>query len=159
VQHAPLNTRDVLYGCRTEATVLHYAIRDGETIEYYDIMRLYLYVCKYSKFPVGHPKIHVGDASRDKQAILSKEGLIKYTVLLSKRLCHPVQQFRCNNKLLFCLCRTCTVECIFSSEWVHESTAQKSVKSTWVLGEVMLAIQKGYQVLHIMEMYRNKVTK
>jgi len=27
VQHAPLNTRDVLYGDRTEAMVLHYAIR------------------------------------------------------------------------------------------------------------------------------------
>ena len=32
VQHAPLNTRDALYGGRTEAMVLHNAIR-GETIQ------------------------------------------------------------------------------------------------------------------------------
>ena len=44
-------------------------------------MSLYPYVCKYSKFPVGHPTIHVGDACRDTQAMLSKEGIIKCTVL------------------------------------------------------------------------------
>jgi len=61
--------------------VLHYATREGETIQYYDVMSTYPYVCKYSKFPVGHPTIHVGNACRDKQAMLSKEGLIKCTVL------------------------------------------------------------------------------
>ena len=52
-----------------------------ETIQYYDVMNQYPYVRKYSKFPVGHPKIYVGDACRDKQAMLSKEGLIKCSVL------------------------------------------------------------------------------
>jgi len=51
VQHAPLNTRDVLYGGRTEAMVLHYALREVETIQYYDEMSLYPYVRKYFKFP------------------------------------------------------------------------------------------------------------
>ena len=37
VQHAPLNKRDVLYGGRTGAMVLHYAIRKGETMQYYDV--------------------------------------------------------------------------------------------------------------------------
>ena len=120
--------------------VLHYATREGERIHYYDVMSLYPYVCKYSKFPVGHPTIHVGDTCRDKQAMLSKEGLIKCTVLPPKRLYHPVLPYHCNNKLLFCLCRTCAVECNFSGECVHESTEQTS---TCVLDEVRLAIQKG----------------
>ena len=90
VQHAPLNTRDVPYGGRTEALVLHYATREGETILYYDVMSLYPYVCKYSKFPLGQPTIRVGDACHDKQAMLSKEGLIKYTVLPHKKLYHPL---------------------------------------------------------------------
>jgi len=81
VQHAPLNTRDVLHGGRTEAIVLHYATREGETLQYYDVMSLYPHVCKYSKLPVGHHTIKVGDACRDKQAMLSKEGLIKCSVL------------------------------------------------------------------------------
>ena len=51
IQHSPLNTSNVLYGGRDEAIILHYAIREGETIQYYDVMSLYPYVCKYSKFP------------------------------------------------------------------------------------------------------------
>ena len=66
--------------------VLHYAIREGETIQYCDVMSQYPFVCKYFKFRIGHPKIHVGDACRAKQAMLSKEGLIKCTVLPPKRL-------------------------------------------------------------------------
>ena len=61
-------------------------------------MILYSYVGKYSNFPVGHPKIHVGDACRYKHAMLSKERLIKCTVLPPKRLYHPVLTLRCNNK-------------------------------------------------------------
>jgi len=79
--------------------VLHYATREGETIGYYDVMSLYPYVCKYSKIPLGHPTIHVGDACNDKQAMLSKEGLNKCTVLPPKRLHQPVLPYRCNNKL------------------------------------------------------------
>ena len=81
--------------------MLHYATREGETIEYYDVISLYPYVCKCSKFPLGRPTIHVGDACRDKQAMLSKEGLIKCTVLLPKRLYHPVLPYRCNIKLAY----------------------------------------------------------
>jgi hypothetical protein len=32
VEHSPLNTRDTMYGGRTEAVRLHYKIREGETI-------------------------------------------------------------------------------------------------------------------------------
>jgi len=32
MQHSPLNTRDVLYGGRTEAMRLHYKARENETI-------------------------------------------------------------------------------------------------------------------------------
>ena len=49
VQHAPFNTRVLLYGGRTDAIVLHYAIRDGEKIDYYDVMSFFPCVWKYSK--------------------------------------------------------------------------------------------------------------
>ena len=159
LQHAPLNTGVVLYGCRTEDMLLHYATREGETIQFFDVMSLYPYICIYSKFPVGHTTIHVGDACRDKQAMLSKEDLIKCTVLPPKTLYYPVMPYRCNKKLLFCLRKTCAVEWNFSGECIHESKAQRSLTSTWVLDEVQLAIQKGYQVLDIMEAYEYEVTK
>ena len=53
VQHAPLNTRDALYGGRIEAMVLHYAISEGGS---YDVMSLYPFVCNYFNFPKGQPK-------------------------------------------------------------------------------------------------------
>ena len=37
-------------------------------------MSLYPYICKYGKFPVGHPVIHAGDACRDTEAMLQIEG-------------------------------------------------------------------------------------
>jgi G:T-mismatch repair DNA endonuclease (very short patch repair protein) len=55
IEHSPLNTRDALYGGRTEAMGLHYKIRDGETIRYVDVMSLYPFICKYHKFPIGNP--------------------------------------------------------------------------------------------------------
>jgi hypothetical protein len=50
VQHIPLNTREALYGGRTDAVVLHYAKREGKGIQYYDVMSLYPFVCKYFEF-------------------------------------------------------------------------------------------------------------
>jgi G:T-mismatch repair DNA endonuclease (very short patch repair protein) len=94
VQQSPLNTRDALYGGRTEAMRFHYRVREGEQISYCDVMSLYS--CKYSKFPVGHPVIHVGDMCRDIDAMLRKEGLIKCCILPPKRLSSsialPLQQ-------------------------------------------------------------------
>ena len=62
VCRSPRCTRDALYGGRTEAMRFHYKAREGETIQFVDVMSLYPYICKYFKFPVGHPVIHVGDA-------------------------------------------------------------------------------------------------
>jgi hypothetical protein len=85
---------------------LHKKIEEGqETIEYCDIMSLYPYVCKYGKFPIGHPEIHEGDECRDIDAML-KKGLVKCFVMRPKNLYRPVLPYRFNQKLLYCLCRT-----------------------------------------------------
>jgi hypothetical protein len=86
MEQSPLNTRDALNCGRTEAMTLHYRIRDGETIEYLDVMILYPFICKYFKFPVEHPTIHSGDVCKDMDAMLMKEDLIKCTILPPRRL-------------------------------------------------------------------------
>ena len=64
VGHSPLNTGGTLYRGRTENMRIHYKVREGEeTVQYVEMMSLYTYMCKYLKFRVGHPIIHVGDAS------------------------------------------------------------------------------------------------
>ena len=104
---------------------------------------------KYFMFPLRYPKIHVGDACRDKQVMLSMEGLIICTVLTPRRIYHPVLPFRCKNKLLFCLCKTSAVECNCSGEYVYETVEERALSGTWVLDEVRLAIRKGYKVIDI----------
>jgi hypothetical protein len=95
VRHVPLNTRDALYGGQTEAMRLHYKIKEGEeTVQYCDIMSLYTYICKYFKFPIGHPIIHVGDTCADIEACLKMKGLIKCKIVPSKDLYHSVLPYR-----------------------------------------------------------------
>jgi hypothetical protein len=110
VRHTPLSTRDALYGGRTEAMRLHYKIEENESIQYCDVMSLYPYICKHYKFPIGHPVLHVGDTFKNIEACLQMEGPIKCTVVPPMDLYHPVLPFRCNKKLLFCLCRMCVLE-------------------------------------------------
>jgi len=95
VRHAPMNTRDALYGGRTEAMRLHYKIKEGEeSLQYCDIMSLYPYICKYFKFPIGHPIIHVGDACVDIKVCLKMEGVMKCKIVPPTNLYHPALPYR-----------------------------------------------------------------
>ena len=159
VQHSPLNIRDVLHGGRKEATRLHYKIREGKTIQHVDVMSLYPFVCKYFKYPIGHPVIHVGDACQDTKAMLQKDGLIKCSILQPKRLYHPVLPYRCKIRLMFCLCRTCTTEQNRTADSTHDSVAERTLVGTWVMDEVRLAVEKGYQIVVVYEVYEYDVTQ
>ena len=75
-----------------------YKARENETIIYY--------IRKYLKSPIGHLVIHVSDAFRDIEACLLMEGLTKCSIVPPDKLYHPVLLYRCNNKLMFSLCRT-----------------------------------------------------
>ena len=91
--------------------------------------------------------------------MLQKEGLIKCTVLPPTRLYHPVLPYRCDNKLLFCLCRSCATQQNFEGECPHSTAAERALTGTWVMDEVRLAVQKGYKVLEIFEVYEYDVTQ
>ena len=47
--------------------------------------------------------IHVGDVCQDMQAILLKDGLMKYSILSPRHLYHPVLPFHCNKSLILSL--------------------------------------------------------
>jgi hypothetical protein len=81
---------------------------DGETIQYVDVMSLYQYVCKYFKFPIDHPVIHVGDTCQNMQAALLKNGLMKCSILRPRHLYHPVLSFA---KIKDCYCVSLPVVC------------------------------------------------
>jgi hypothetical protein len=73
---------------------LHYEIREEErSVKYYDVMSLYSYICKYFKFSIDHPVIHVSDVCADKEACLKMDELMKCMVVPPKDLYHPVLHF------------------------------------------------------------------
>jgi len=111
-----------------------------------DVKILYPYVCKYFNFPVGHPVIHVGEACQEREDMLRKEGLIKRCILPPQRLYRPVLPYRCNGRLMFCLCRSCATECNPDGECVHETVAERALTGTWVIDEVRMAVQKCYVI-------------
>jgi len=129
---------------------LHYKIREGEgTVQYVDVMIRNPFVCKYFKFHLRHPVIHVGDACQDTEAMLRKEGLIKCCVLPPRRMYHPVLPFRCNDRMLFFLCKSCATEHNADGECAHEVVAERALIGTWVIDKVRLAVQKKYEVIEI----------
>jgi len=130
---------------------LHYKARENETKQYVDVMSLYPYICKYYKFPVGHPIIHVGDAC------LRMGGLIKSSIIPPEKLYHPVLPFRCNNKLMFCLCRTCVLTSSSSEGCVHSRDEDRALTGTRVMDVVRLALEKGYRIFEIYEVYEYQV--
>jgi G:T-mismatch repair DNA endonuclease (very short patch repair protein) len=159
VRHSPLKTRDALYGGQTEAMRLHYKIGENETIDYCDVNSLYPYICKYFKFPIGHPIIYVGETCNNVEASLHIYGLIKCTVVPPRGLYHPVLPYRCNKKLLFCLCRSCVHDQNIIEECHHVAVAERALEVTWVIVEVRLAVEKGYKIFEIHEIYEDQVTQ
>ena len=101
-------------------------------------------------FPIGHPAIHVGDACQDMQAML-KDALMKCSILPSKHLYRPVLTFRCNKRLLFCLCRSCAIQQNRTEVCTHVTFAERALTGTWVLDEIRLAVKKGYKLVEVHE--------
>lgn len=59
-------------------------------IRYLDFTSLYSYVNKYSKYPVGHPKIFKGSECYTIPNITTIDGLIKCKILPPQNLLIPV---------------------------------------------------------------------
>jgi hypothetical protein len=124
---------------------LHYKIGEGETIQYCDVMILYPYICKYFKFPVGHPLVHAGETCNDIDAMLKMEGLIKCRILPPIQLYHHVLPFRHKYKLFFCLCRSCPVELKTETECMYNTVAERALRFTLVMDDVRIAVKKAIE--------------
>lgn len=139
--HESLQPRDSFFGGRTNATRLFYESKDKEQIRYVDFTSLYPYVCKYSKFPIGHPVIFFGN-----DIPMEVFGIIKCKILPPQDLLHPVLPYRTRNKLTFPLCRTCA-EQNHQTLCPHTLSEERALIGTWVTIEVDKALSLGYQIL------------
>ena len=147
----PLNRRDSFYGGRTNATKLLYNFKENECGRYVDFCSLYPTVQYYKKYPICHPvKIH-----NPKKYCKSWYGLIKCKVLAPRKLYHPVlpQRIKTDSyeKLVFALCKTCA-NTRNQNECNHTDT-QRAFIGTFTTDEVSKAVDKGYKVLEVYEVW------
>jgi hypothetical protein len=153
----PLDPREAFFGGRTNCTKLYHEadVAAGEKIRYYDVCSLYPWACKYGKFPVGHPTIFVGDqCPTDLNTI---EGFVKCTVLPPRDLYHPVLPVRLHNRLMFPLCRLCAEE-LNEGACAH-TDEQRQITGTWVSDELKKAVQMGYVIKKIHEVWQYTTTQ
>lgn len=160
IQNLPLQARHALIGGRAGNISLYRKVEGDEKIKYVDFCSLYPYICKYSKYPVGHPKIFVGVECQEvlgpNNNIDKIEGLIKCRILPPNDLFHPVLPRKVHGKLMFALCRTCCDD-LNQNDCSHSAKKREFI-GTWVVDEVRQAVIHGYKIIQVLEIWQCDVT-
>ena len=148
-----LNPRDAFFGGRTENIIPFYKVKDEEKIKYTDICSLYPYVCKRGKFPIGHPRMYVGNECNaltggDDNNLSQVERLVKCKILPPRDLYLPLLPVKMHGRLLFALCRSWCEEAR-ENDCNHETIADREFTGTWIADELRKAIDLGYRVTSI----------
>ena len=143
-----LKLRDCFFGGRTGCNTLFHEVSGEEKIKYYDFTSLYPASNKLGKYPVGHPQIMTRDLGTD---ITPYYGIAKVKVLAPKSLYHPVLPYKTNNKLTFPLCKWCVDN--ESQEPCKCSKERRSFIGTWTTIELQKAVEMGYVIEKIYEVY------
>ena len=156
----PLNPRDSFFGGRTNAYKLYHKCQPGEKIQYADIVSLYPYCFAEKEYPAKHPEIIVEPGHND---ISQWFGLIKCKVLAPHQLYHTVLPVHSDGKLLFPLCRSCIPDelekpMILRRCACTHSEEERAFTGTWCTPELMKALEKGYKILHVYEVFHFKET-
>ena len=151
----PLEPRDAFFGGRTGAVSLHTVAGEGEEIRYVDITSLYPWVNKNCTYPVGHPTIITQPTD---QSLDSYFGIATVDILPPPGLYHPVLPIRAGGKLTFPLCRTCVEKeqekaMLTRTHYCPHSDDDRMLRGTWCTPELKKAIQKGYVIRRIHEVW------
>ncbi|XP_025767680.1 uncharacterized protein LOC112848298 [Oreochromis niloticus] len=145
----PLNPRDALFGGRTSPAQLRCSAGPGERIGYVDVTSLYPFVNSTCSYPLGHPQIIFRNFQHPKNYF----GFIKAVVYPPRALYFPVLPYKTKSgKLLFTLCRTCA-EMNNQQGVCNHSNEERALKGVWTTVEFNLALEKGYQISRITEVW------
>ena len=158
-----MNPRNAFFGGRTGNTAKVYDVQDNKKIKYIDVCSLYPYICKRGKYPVGHPKVYVEEEEclefvGNINNIDKVDGLIKCEILPPRNLYHPVLPVKLHGKLIFPLCRKC-IEDKGQEDCMHENEKDRVFSGTWVSEEVKKAVEVGYKIKNIFEIWQYKITQ
>jgi len=142
-----LDPRESFYGGRVNAVKLYHQSGSDEQIHYCDYTSLYPWANKYTKYPLQHPEI----ITENFKPIHEYFGIAKVTIEPPGDLYHPVLPVKCRGKLLFPLCRNCA-----ANELPPPCTCtqqQRVLVGTWCTPEILKALEKGYKIIKIHEVY------
>ena len=151
----PLEPREAFFGGRTGAVVMHAVAGEGEEIRYTDITSLYPWVNKNCTYPIGHPTIITQPTD---QSLHSYFGIATVDILAPAGLFHPVLPVRSGNKLTFPLCRACVQTeqaqpMLTRTRYCTHSDTDRTLRGTWCTPELVKALQKGYTLIKIHEVW------
>lgn len=154
----PLEPRDAFFGGRTGATTLYAKAGEGEETSYVDFTSLYPSINKYGIYPVGFPECHFNP---EDQSIFNYFGIAQVDILPLERLFHPVLTVREGGKLTFPLCRACVKEemqkpLLERSNMCGHTREQRMLRGTWCTPEMQKAVEKGYELIKIHEVFHFK---
>ena len=142
-----LDARESFFGGRTNSIKLHHKSGSDEQIKYFDFTSLYPWANKYARYPLGHTLI----VTEDFKPIQEYFGIARVTIEPPTDLYHPVLPIKYRGKLLFPLCKNCA-----TNELPPPCTctqAQSVLTGTWCSPEILKAIEKGYTLIKIHEVY------
>lgn len=156
-----LDPRDAFFGGRTNAVKLYHRVGEGEKIHYVDVTSLYPWVNATATYPVGHPVIISNPTD---QEIHSYFGVALIDILPPQELFHPVLPHGQGGKLTFPLCAKCVQDemvkpMLQRSSVCEHLPAKRTLRGTWCTPEIVKALQMGYRVIRIHEVWHFPKTK
>lgn len=151
----PLEPRQAFFGGRAGAVALHAVAQENEQIRYVDVTSLYQWVNKNATYPIGHPSIFTNPRNQD---INDYFGLATVDIIPPSDLFHPVLPVRSGNKLTFPLCSACVkIEqmkpMLLRSSTCCHTPEERTLRGTWCTPEIQKAVEKGYRVVKIYEVW------
>ena len=148
LNRAPLNARDAMRGGRCGPFSLWRKTEGEEKIRYVDFNSLYP-SCQLERYPIGHPTVLTADFADKPEKVYF--GLMKAKVVGNGKLHAGVLPVRVRGKLMFPLCKTCAEE--QSSVECEHSEKHRAMVGTWTTLELKLAVEKGYTILQVYEVW------
>ena len=153
-----LNPLDAFFGGRTNATKLYHRCNEHEHIEYVDFTSLYPTINKYGQYPIKHPEVYLHPQDQD---ISHYYGIAKCRVRAPRGLYHPVLPVRIGEKLMFPLCVKCAETelekpLLERSCFCPHDDVDHEFIGTWCTPELMVAKDKGYDIVEIYEVFHFK---
>lgn len=137
-----------------------YTAAENEEISLFDVISLYP-TQNRKKQPVGHP-IVIRDFTNVNQHWTKKtdnpyKGIIKCLCLPKKDKYLPIIPMRVNERLIFANCRSCAANCRkinnFTRQTCKHNDLERAFVTTITHRELNLALERGYQVLKLIEVW------